>query len=308
MSVPNSDLYTRSWNPHGEIAFLTLADGTRLRYLKTGTGPALVLLHTLRTQLDYFQRLVPLLADRFTVHAVDYPGLGWSDIRPGASYEEPALRKAIVEFVTALGLTEVTLAGDSMGGTLSLTASTELGPRVRQVVAINSYDYPQGVERANLLASIVVKAMRVRGLGLIFSKLSNPPILGGIMRGGFFDPRRLPADFVLEQLRSGKRPGFATVETRYLRALPSYRAARQLYGRVTSPVTLIYGDHDWSKPEERDEVARLLPGSKLLTLRDTGHFASLERPTEIARILIDGAVSSPANISQLRRNAAGGAS
>jgi pimeloyl-ACP methyl ester carboxylesterase len=308
MPVPNSDLYSRGWSPDGEIALLPLADGTRLRYLKTGTGPALVLLHTLRTQLDYFQRLVPLLTSRFTVYAVDYPGLGWSEIRPGASYEEPALREAIIEFVTALGLTDVTLAGDSMGGTLALTASTELGARVRQVVAINTYDYPQGVERANLLASLVVKAMRVPALGLIFSKLSNPPILGGIMRGGFFDPKRLPADFVREQLRSGKRPGFAAVETHYLRALPSYQAARGLYGRVAAPVTLIYGDHDWSKPDEREEVARLVPGSKLITLRDTGHFASLERPTEIARILIDGAVSAPANKSQRRRNVAGGAS
>jgi pimeloyl-ACP methyl ester carboxylesterase len=307
MPVPNSDLYTRGWSLDGEIALLPLADGTRLRYLKTGTGPVLVLLHTLRTQLDYFQRLVPLVTSRFTVYAVDYPGLGWSEIRPGASYEEPALREAIVEFVTALGLTDVTLAGDSMGGTLALTASTELGARVRQVVAINTYDYPQGVERANLLASLVIKAMRVPGLGLIFSKLSNPPILGGIMRGGFFDPKRLPADFVLEQLRSGKRAGYAAVETRYLRALPSYQAARGLYGRVAAPVTLIYGDHDWSKPDEREEVARLVPGSKLITLRDTGHFASLERPTEIARILIDGAVSAPANKSQRRRNVAGGA-
>ncbi len=82
MSVTYSDSYTRSWSPDGEIAFLTLPDGTRLRYLKTGAGPALVLLHTLRTQLDYFQRLVPLLKDRFTVYVPDYPALGWSDIRP----------------------------------------------------------------------------------------------------------------------------------------------------------------------------------------------------------------------------------
>src|SRR5882724_10619332 len=97
MSIAYSDNYTRSWSPDGKIAFLTLSDGTRLRYLKTGTGPALVLLHTLRTQLDYFQRLIPKLTAHFTIYAVDLPGLGWSDIRPGASYDEPAVREAIVE-------------------------------------------------------------------------------------------------------------------------------------------------------------------------------------------------------------------
>jgi hypothetical protein len=48
--------------------------GHRLRYIKTGHGPALVLLHTLRTQLDLFEKVVPELARHFTVYALDYPG------------------------------------------------------------------------------------------------------------------------------------------------------------------------------------------------------------------------------------------
>ena len=307
MPTTETDRYTRTWSPDGEIAFLTLADSTRLRYLKTGQGPALVLFHTLRTQLDYYQRLIPLLAGEFTVYAVDFPGLGWSDIKPGASYEEPALRRAIVEFVEALDLRDVTLVGESIGATVALTASTELGPRIRQIIALNTYDYPQGVERANLLASIVVKGMRIPVMGLVFSKLANPTILGGIMGGGFYDPKKLPRDFVLEQLRSGKRPGYATVETKYFRALPSYIAARGLYPRITAPVTLVYGDHDWSKPEERAEVGQLVPGSRLITLRQAGHFSALEHPEHIARIVLDVAASTH-NGTRLQRKAAGGTS
>ena len=108
---PNSD-YTRTWAPSGEIECAKLADGTRLRYLKAGSGPALVLLHTVRTQLDHFQLVIPKLVDAFTVFAIDMPGMGWSDITPGASYAEPALRRAIVEFVKALDLDDVTLAGE----------------------------------------------------------------------------------------------------------------------------------------------------------------------------------------------------
>jgi hypothetical protein len=37
--------------------------------------------------------------------------MGWSDIGPGATYSEPALRRAVVELVGALDLTDVTLAG-----------------------------------------------------------------------------------------------------------------------------------------------------------------------------------------------------
>src|SRR2546427_6249213 len=101
---PNSD-YTRTWTPSGEIDYAGLADGTRLRYLKAGSGPmALILLHTVRTQLDHFQLVIPKILHAFTVYTIDLPGMGWSDITPGASYAEPALRRAIVEFVEALEL------------------------------------------------------------------------------------------------------------------------------------------------------------------------------------------------------------
>src|SRR5439155_11340432 len=71
-SEPNSD-YTRTWSPSGEIDYATLADGTRLRYLKAGSGPALILLHTVRTQLDQFQLVIPKISHAFTVYAIDMP-------------------------------------------------------------------------------------------------------------------------------------------------------------------------------------------------------------------------------------------
>jgi hypothetical protein len=79
--------YTRTWsNGRGEVRFFTQSDGSRLRYYTAGTGPPMVLIHTVRTQLDYFQRVIPLLWDHYTVYALDLPGMGWSDIVPGARY------------------------------------------------------------------------------------------------------------------------------------------------------------------------------------------------------------------------------
>ncbi|MFE7723605.1 hypothetical protein ACFU44_31790 [Nocardia rhizosphaerihabitans] len=46
----------------------------------------MVLLHTVRTQAEHFQRLIPLLLPHHTVYALDLPGMGYSDIVPGASY------------------------------------------------------------------------------------------------------------------------------------------------------------------------------------------------------------------------------
>src|SRR5262245_49841494 len=158
--------YTRTWsNGRGEVRFFTRPDGSRLRYFTAGTGPPLVLMHTVRTQLDYFQRVIPRVWDRYTVYALDLPGMGWSDIVAGARYEEPELRAAVVEFTSGLDLQDVTMAGESPGGALSLSASIDLRDRVRRIVAFNSYDYPSGLERGNWLARFIIGSVRLPWIG-----------------------------------------------------------------------------------------------------------------------------------------------
>jgi len=286
-SRPDSD-YTRTWSSSGEVDYATLADGTRLRYLKAGSAPtALVLLHTVRTQLDHFQLVIPKILHAFTVYAIDLPGMGWSDIRAGASYTEPALRRALVEFVTTLGITDVILAGESMGATVSLTASTELEGRVRHVVAFNPYDYPQGVGRANRVAFIYIGSARLPAIGPVVTRMETKPALGIVMRGGFFDGSKLPAHYLAELRRVGRRHGYPRVAREVYRNVDSMIAARPLYGRVSAPLTLIYGDHDWSRVPERDANLALLPGARSISLADTGHFGALERPDRVAEILLD---------------------
>jgi pimeloyl-ACP methyl ester carboxylesterase len=73
------------WAPDILIETIEVGD-SKLRYIKTGKGPALVLLHTLRTQLDLFEKVIPELSKHFTVYGLDYPGHGYSDI-PNARYD-----------------------------------------------------------------------------------------------------------------------------------------------------------------------------------------------------------------------------
>jgi pimeloyl-ACP methyl ester carboxylesterase len=286
-SGPDSD-YTRTWSRSGEIEYAKLADGTRLRYLKAGSGPtALILLHTVRTQLDHFQFVIPKISHAFTVYAIDMPGMGWSDIRSGASYTEPALRRAIVEFVTTLDLNDLILAGESMGATVSLTASTELEDRVRRVVAFNPYDYSKGVGRANRVASIYVGSARLPAIGPAVTSMENKPVLGLVMRGGFFDGSKLPEHYLAELRRVGRRQGYPRVAREVFRNVDSMIAARALYGRVTTPVTLIYGDHDWSRTADREANQALLRDARPISLPHTGHFAALEQPARVAEILLE---------------------
>jgi pimeloyl-ACP methyl ester carboxylesterase len=279
--------YTETWCKSGEIGHVELSGGARVRYLRVGSGPPLVLMHTVRTQLDHFQRVVPRITDAFTVYAVDFPGMGWSDILPGASYEEPALRAAVVRLVEDLDLTDLTLAGESMGATLSLTASVDLGDRVRRVVAFNTYDFADGIKRANLLARIVVGSIRAPVVGPIVAGVDNRQVFKGVMGGGLHDPSQLPDHYLDELRRVGRRPGYPTVTRAIYRNLESLIAARERYARINVPVTLVYGDEDWSRPSDRQANIESVPGARDIVLCETGHFAALEAPDDVARILLD---------------------
>lgn len=277
--------YTMTWSGgRGDVKSFRRLDGSQLRYFTAGTGPPLVLLHTVRTQLDYFQRVVPALWDEFTVYALDLPGMGWSDIVGGARYGEPELRGAVVEFINALGLRDVTLVGESMGAAIALHASIELAGNLRRVIAFNPYDYPSGLERGNWFARLIGTGIRLPGSGPIFARLESRPILKGVLAGGFADRGALPKDFLTELRRSGRRRGYPTVNRAIVRSLNGFVDARSRYARVEVPVTLVYSEHDWSRPPDRDHVARQL-AVDALTIPGAGHFSALERPTEMVRVI-----------------------
>ncbi|MGW3962396.1 alpha/beta fold hydrolase [Amycolatopsis sp. NPDC005003] len=259
-------------------------EGT-LRYLKAGTGAPLVLLHTVRTQAEHFRALVPLVADRFTVYALDLPGMGYSGIVPGASYEEPAMRAGVERLLTELDLADVTLLGESMGAVLALTTAAELPDRVRRVVAVNAYDFRGGIARSGLLARAVVTGVLAPGVGPVIAGVEPKAVLRRILRGGLGDKSALREDYLEELLQVGRRPGYPAVARGVYRNLPSLIAARARYAAVKAPVHLVYGEHDWSRPSDRQADRDLLPDAGFTQVPGAGHFLALERPDVLAGLL-----------------------
>ncbi|WP_371663509.1 alpha/beta fold hydrolase [Streptomyces sp. NBC_00280] len=259
-------------------------EGT-LRYLKAGTGAPLVLLHTVRTQAEHFRLLIPLIADRYTVYALDLPGMGYSEIVPGASYDEPAMRAGVERLLTELDLHDVTLVGESMGAVLALTAAADLPGRVRRVVAVNTYDFPGGITRSSLLARVVVSGVLTPGVGPVVAGVEPKPVVRRILQGGVVDKTALREDYLDELLQVGSRPGYSTVARAVYQSMPSLIAARSRYSEVKAPVHLVYGEQDWSRSSDRQANKELLPTAEFTQVPKTGHFIALERPDLLADLL-----------------------
>jgi pimeloyl-ACP methyl ester carboxylesterase len=243
------------------------------------------MLHTVRTQAEHFRHLIPLVRRRYTVYALDLPGMGYSQIVSGASYDEPAMRAAVTRLVTQLDLHDMTLLGEPMGAVLALTAAADLPDRVRRVVAVNVYDYAGGILRSSLVARLIITGVIAPGIGPMLARLEPRPVMRAILTGGLGDPTALREDYLDELLSVGHHPGYPTVARAVYRSLPSFVAARARYPEVTAPVHLVYGEKDWSRSADRQANRRQLPNADFTQVPNAGHFIALERPDVPATLL-----------------------
>jgi pimeloyl-ACP methyl ester carboxylesterase len=275
------------WAPEITVRFVDI-DGMRLRYIAAGAGPALLLLHTLRTQLDIFARMVPQLAKHFSVCALDYPGHGYSDAPP-ARYDAAFFTAAVEGVLDQLDLREVTLAGVSIGGVIPLVMAARRNARIARIVSINPYDYGGGLglARSSLFGWIVTHVARVPVLGEIIIPLAPRWLIRQVLLGGVADAAHLPDDFATEIHRAAKRSGQARAFINLLRNGRSWQDAQASYAAVDKPVLLIWSDKDWSRPSERARTASLIPGVKLESMSDGGHFLSLDQPDELSRLIVE---------------------
>lgn len=275
----------------GTITELKIDEQRVIRYLKTGKGKPLVLIHTIRTQLDYFKYVIPQLAKNFTVYAIDLPGHGYSSIDKKANYDEPYFRSAVMAFIEKLDLNEVTLVGESIGGVLALTVASQLPKRIKQVVSSNPYDYDKkygdGVRRGNFLANFVISQFAIPYVGAVVAAMENILFLGIILKGGLKNKRWMPLALLKEFDRVGRRKGYRHVERSTFAGWQTWAKAASLYSGVKAPVKLIYGQHDWSTVAERESTAKKLGGISIATIANTGHFAFVDNPEKITATLLE---------------------
>ena len=272
-----------------DINKFNLSDGTYIRFTKIGKGEPLVLLHTIRNRLEYFNLVIPYLKDTYTVYAIDLPGFGDSPVNTNTNYDQSFMTDAVIDFIEQNNLSGVTIAGESIGGVLPITVANKIPDKIKKIFCFNPYDYDKkfgdGVRRGNLVARFIIWSMSLPVLGNFFSMLESKIVLWLIFIGGVHNRSAITNKYLSILTSSIWKSGNLYHLRNVFLNFNSWTEAKKVYKNVKVPIKLIYGKYDWSNDTERNESMHLLGLNKHITLDNVGHFSFLEVPKKIAEII-----------------------
>lgn len=283
------DIAPKDMKFNGTEHFIKLSDGETVRVIKVGQGEPILLMHTIRTQIEYFNEMIAFYAQNYTVYAIDLPGHGLSSINKKINYDEPYLRKSVIDLIDKLALNNITLVGESIGATLALTIAASIPEKVKQVIAVNTYDYEKryadGIRRGGLVANFVLWNFSTPVNGAVFAALENRFILAMVMNGGVTNIKKLPTWLVKIFDKTGRRSGYRYVERNVFKNWKSWTNVTPLYKKIECPVNLVYGENDWSSKEERINTISKISNAKMDTIPNSGHFLSVDNPNALQQIV-----------------------
>lgn len=90
-------------------------NGLTLHYVRGGSGPAVILIHGFPQDWYEYHAIMPRLAKRFTVIAIDLPGVGGSSASAGG-YEAATMATDVQQLAASLKLEHVYVVGHDIGG------------------------------------------------------------------------------------------------------------------------------------------------------------------------------------------------
>jgi pimeloyl-ACP methyl ester carboxylesterase len=289
-----------------EERWLELADG-RMRYLKAGSGPVLILIHGLMGYSFSWRFTIPALASHATVYAIDNLGAGLSTTTEGMDCTARATAERILQFADALGITDFDLLGTSHGGAVAIMvaavcaercAERNLVPmknaRLRRLVLVAPVNpwSPHGRRLAPFLGSVF-------GAMLFRNTIERWRSLDYLwLRRLFGEGSRIPPDSlngyrmpVLKNhaLHHGSRivrnwtADLAELET----VLPKIR---------DYPTLLIWGTKDRAVHfQSAEPLRRNFRDARLVAFEGVGHLPYEETPEDFNRALVDFLTGAPSS-------------
>jgi pimeloyl-ACP methyl ester carboxylesterase len=263
-------------------------DGLPIRYLAAGEGPPLVLLHGAGDNALDWRWAIPDLARDHVVYAPDLPGSGGSAKPEAGGYSPASFERFVGSFLDALGVERAAVVGNSAGGLAGLRFALSEPERVTALGLVAAAGLGRKVSPALRSLSLpgygrMAVAWGARRPGAAQRALGRSALL-------FARPRRVPREWLKEQYRLARLPGFLKAQLATVRGQVGIRGQREVLSErlpgLRTPTLVVWGERDRVLPaSQAREASARLPNGSLELMPDCGHLPQVEHPDRFAAIL-----------------------
>lgn len=253
-----------------------------LSYERRGSGRPLVLVHGWSLTWQSWLPVLDLLAAERDVIAIDLPGFGASPpLAAGDRYTVETLCDEVEAFFARLGLYRPDIAGNSLGGLLSLRLAYRGSVRTATGLCTPGFYGPVSVLRPLMLAP----AGALARTPLLGPMLLAPRPAAVARKFAVAHPELIEDEAWLAAMTAGARAhGAMRFLAHNIWPIPVVR------DQPAVPVTLAWGSHDRIIPSATAVRAkRMLPEAHQVLLPDCGHLPMSDNPQLVAKILLDAA-------------------
>ena len=260
-----------------------ILSGLRVRYVRAGSGPPVVLIHGLASSIFTWRDVLPALALRHEVVALDLPGFGGSDQPPDLEAElYPGL---VVSLMDRLELDRASLVGNSLGGAVAVQVAVTAPDRVDRLALIDAAGFNlKPADRPWLLRAA---ASWPAGLLLEHPAIGRRLVLLAL-RQVFHDDTRATDERVNEYLAPLLRPGAIDSLRSLLASRMDADGFAAVVPKVQAPTLVLWGREDaWIPVEHAERFVTAIPDARLVVLESCGHLPQEEHPEEVCELLLE---------------------
>jgi pimeloyl-ACP methyl ester carboxylesterase len=259
-------------------------DGQRVNVLDTGGDrPALLFLHGWSSNWQIFLLNIAAFMDTHRVIAPDLPGFGASAL-PEGDISIQRYARLVDGVCDTLGVEQVSVVGNSMGGFIGAELALTYGTRVDRLVLVSA----AGLSTEYLARRPLIAAARLLGASFPLAQrferdvVRRPRLRRAVMQFVVRYPEKLSVPLTQELVLSAGKPGFVDG----LRAIMDYSYRNRL-PEIEIPVLIVWGENDLLVPVgDAWRYADLIgDNARVVVFEDTGHAAMLERPSRFNALL-----------------------
>jgi magnesium chelatase accessory protein len=259
------------------------AGGLTWHVQRTGQGPAMLLIHGTGSSTHTWRDLLPTLARRFEVLAVDLPGHGSSAALPPGRASIEGMAQALAELLAMLAFSPQYAVGHSAGVVIlcRLALDQRIDPRV--IISLNGALLPLAGTAAVIFSPIARALGALPLLPQLIARTAGTR--AGVARLIEGTGSKLDADGLELYARLVRNPRHVAGALAMMAHWDLYRFEREL-PRLNTPLVLIVGEADLSvSPAQARRVRERLPSAEIHRLEGLGHLAHEESPAPVAALI-----------------------